>query len=68
MHTSSKHRKSCAGCLWRWDLHDTGEFVCYRACSGKYHQLASGGCKLYERGYRPSHVPQKASKDQPSQD
>lgn len=59
MHTSSKHRKSCAGCLWRWDLYRTGEYLCYRVCSGKFHEQAEGGCKLYEGNCRPSYIPRK---------
>lgn len=40
--------KGCAGCLWCWDLHNTGKWTCYNIKSHNYHCECTERCSQFE--------------------
>lgn len=52
-----RRRRTCNHCLWKWDLYDTGQWLCYCESSSRYHLPAEGGCSLWEAGISSYYAP-----------
>lgn len=52
-----RRRRTCHNCLWKWDLYDTGQWLCYCESSSRYHLSAEGGCSLWEAGISSYYAP-----------
>lgn len=52
-----RRRRTCNCCLWKWDLYDTGQWLCYCESSSRYHLPAEGGCSLWEAGISSYYAP-----------
>ena len=52
-----RRRRTCHCCLWKWDLYDNGQWLCYCESSFRYHLPAEGGCPLWEAGISSYYAP-----------
>ena len=52
-----RRRRTCNCCLWKWDLYDNGQWLCYCESSFRYHLPAEGGCPLWEAGISSYYAP-----------